>query len=58
MSFSSFRVLAYYANASAWTLVLVLVFALPASSVISGAAVLAAVAAAYAVRRAVTARRA
>ncbi|MFB7224498.1 APC family permease [Streptomyces sp. NPDC056227] len=37
---------------------LVLAFALPASSVISGAAVLAAGAAAYAVRRAVTARRA
>ncbi|MFE5523742.1 APC family permease [Streptomyces virginiae] len=37
---------------------LVLAFALPASSVMSGAAVLAAGAAAYAVRRAVTARRA
>ncbi|MFF5809608.1 APC family permease [Streptomyces sp. NPDC012746] len=37
---------------------LVLAFALPASSVVSGAAVLAAGAAAYAVRRAVTARRA
>ncbi|MFE7043371.1 APC family permease [Streptomyces atratus] len=37
---------------------LVLAFALPASSVISGAAVLAAGAAAYAVRRAVTTRRA
>lgn len=37
---------------------LVLAFALPASSVIAGAAVLAAGAAAYAVRRAVTARRA
>ncbi|KOU61869.1 hypothetical protein ADK90_33495 [Streptomyces sp. XY413] len=37
---------------------LVLAFALPASSVISGAVVLAAGAAAYGVRRSVTARRA
>ncbi|MFE0212962.1 APC family permease [Streptomyces sp. NPDC059001] len=67
IGFSSFGVLVYYAiaNASAWTLgsrgraltvvglagCLVLALALPSASVVAGAAVLAAGAAAYAVRR-------
>ncbi|MET9799244.1 amino acid permease [Streptomyces sp. NPDC006368] len=66
IGFSSFGVLAYYAiaNASAWTLgsgralaaagaagCLLLAFALPVSSVLAGAAVLAAGAVMYAVRR-------
>jgi APA family basic amino acid/polyamine antiporter len=65
IGFSSFGVLAYYAiaNASAWTLgkrvvpvagllgCVVLAVALPLSSVITGAAVLAAGAALYGVRR-------
>ncbi|MGW2561159.1 APC family permease [Streptomyces sp. NPDC001514] len=72
IGFSSFGVLVYYAiaNASAWTLssrwrvlagcglagCLALAFALPLSSVVSGAAVLAAGAATYAVRVRVRAR--
>jgi APA family basic amino acid/polyamine antiporter len=66
IGFSSFAVLLYYAvaNASAWTLghrvvpavglagCLVLAFALPWTSVLTGIAVLAAGAVAYAVRRA------